>query len=147
MKRSHLRFALLLLLAMNSPGCGKKDEGAGKPSADKASADKTSADKPAGAAPADPAASKEPVPTKTGRGATAEPVLDIASLPAECKAFVDAIEAVSTCSQIPKPQQDSIKAGNKMLLKSMIDANEPKIVKGCLDGTEALATMRKSAGC
>ena len=74
-------------------------------------------------------------------------MLNVASLPAECKAYVDAIEAVSTCDQIPKAQQDSIKLGNKRLLKSMIDANEPKIVKGCLDGTEALTTMRKSAGC
>lgn len=129
MKNSML--SLALLLSLTTLGCGKKES-----ASDKAT------DKPAAAPAAPAAAGNTPAPAGTKPAPTA------ADLPAECKAFTDAFEALTKCDKIPKEAQDSMKAGYQQMLKAMIDLGDTKAsIDGCVQGLDSLKEALKTAGC
>ena len=134
MKNSILSLALLLSLT-TTLGCGKKES-----TSDKAT------DKPAAAAPAAPAA-----PAATGdkpAPAGTKPAPTAADLPAECKAFTDAFEALTKCDKIPQADRDSMKTGYQQMLKAMIDLGDTKAsIDGCVQGLDSLKEALKTAGC
>lgn len=70
-----------------------------------------------------------------------------ADLPAECQLFMEQVESLSSCDKIPKASQAGMKAGYQQMMKSMIKNQDPKMIKGCIDGQKAIALARSTAGC
>lgn len=116
-------FCALVSLAS---ACGSKE--ADKPAA-------TGGDKPASTT-VTPAA-----PATAGKAATA------ADLPAECRAFTNAMEKLMACDTL-KESRDSMKAGYDQMLKAMIDLGDKKaMIDGCQAGVGSLEEALKTAGC
>lgn len=79
-------------------------------------------------------------PAATGDGTTAD-------LPAECQLFLEQVEALSNCDQIPKASQAGMQAGFKQMMKSMKNETRNGLIKGCIAGQKAIESARTTAGC